>query len=165
MRDDILFDLFWASVMSKSQKLQIEPPQLSRKRKVPAKLRIGNSNPELIVCVKDWYRHQCYEAANSVINCLKARFDEPGYQLYRQSESLLLNAANGESFEKDMRKVTDFYQDDFSPEFLRSRLECLNTSFKQNKEGECRVEMKWSSNMSKVIHQLREHFTLKSRNS
>ena len=128
--------------MSKSPKLQIEPPQLSRKRKVPAKLQIGNSNPEQLVCVKDWYRRQYYEAAKLVINCVKARFHQPGYQLYRHSEGLLLNAANGESFEEDLHKVTDFCQDDFSPELLRSRLECLNTSFKRTKEGKCRVEMK-----------------------
>ena len=46
MRDDNSFDLFWAAVLSKSQRLQIAPPQLPRHRKVAAKLDIGSSASE-----------------------------------------------------------------------------------------------------------------------
>ena len=59
------------------------------------------------MCVKDWCRHQYYEALDLVVNCVKARFNQPGYQLYRHLESLLLNAADCESFEEDLHKVTD----------------------------------------------------------
>ena len=47
MRDDNSFDLFWAAVLSKSQRLQIAPPQLPRHRKVPAKLEIGSSTDNI----------------------------------------------------------------------------------------------------------------------
>ena len=43
VRDDNSFDLFWAAVLSKSQRLQIAPPQLPRHRKVLAKLEIESS--------------------------------------------------------------------------------------------------------------------------
>ena len=56
-------------------------------------------------------------------------------------ESLLLNAANGESFDEEFQKVADFYKDDFNSGLLRTQLESLNASFKKNKDIS-RVDMK-----------------------
>ena len=49
-------------------------------------------------------------------------------------ESLLLNAVNGESFDEEFQKVADFYKDDFNSGLLRTQLESLNASFKENKD-------------------------------
>ena len=92
-------------------------------------------------CVKDLFRRQYYEAVDLVVNCIGARFDQPGYQTYKNVESLLLNAANGESFDGEFQKVTDFYKDDFNSGLLRTQLESLNASFKENKDIS-RVDMK-----------------------
>ena len=97
MRDDNSFDLFWAAVLSKSQCLQIAPPQLPRHRKVPTKFEIGSSASEQVDSVKDLFRRQYFEAVDLAVNCIGARFDQPGYQIYKNVESLLMNAANGES--------------------------------------------------------------------
>ena len=70
MRDDNSFDLFWAAVLSKSQRIQIAPPQLPRHRKVPAKLEIGSSTSEQVDCVKDLIRHQYLDAVELVVNCM-----------------------------------------------------------------------------------------------
>ena len=141
MRDDNSFDLFWVAVLSKSQRLQITPPQLPRHRKVPAKLEIGSSASEQVDCVKDLIRHQYFEAVDLVVKCIGACFDQPGYQIYKNVESLLLNAANGESFDEEFQKVADLYKDDFNSNLLRTQLESLNASFKENKDIS-RVDMK-----------------------
>ena len=75
MRDDNSFDFFWAAVLSKSQRLQIAPPQLPRHRKIPAKLEIGSSAFEQVDCVKDLFRRQYFKAVDLVVNCIGARFD------------------------------------------------------------------------------------------
>ena len=76
MRDDNSFDLFWAAVLSKSQRLPIAPPQLLRHRKVPAKLEIRSSASEQVDCVKDLSHRQYFEAVDLVVNCIRARFDQ-----------------------------------------------------------------------------------------
>ena len=143
MHDDNSFDLFWAAVLSKSQHLQIAPPQLLRHRKVPAKLEIGSSASKQVDCVKDFIRRHYFEAVDLVFNCIRACFDQPGYQIYKNVESLLLNAANGENFDEEFQKVADFYKDDFNSGLLRNQLESLNASFKENKDI-TRVDMKAS---------------------
>ena len=92
-------------------------------------------------CVKDLFRRQYFEAVDLVVNCIRARFDQPGYQIYKNVESLLLNAANGESFDEDFQKVVDFYKDYFNSGLLPTQLESLNASFKETKDIS-RVDMK-----------------------
>ena len=136
MHDDNSFDSFFAAVLSKSQCLQIAPPQLPGHtcRKVPAKLEIGSSASEQVDCVKDLFRCQYFEAVDLVVNCIRVCFDQPGYQIYKNVESLLLNAANGESFDEEFQKVVDFCKDDFNSGLLRTQLESSNASFKENKD-------------------------------
>ena len=104
-------------------------------------LTIGSSASEQVDCVKDLFRRQYSEAVDLVVNCIRARFDQPSYQIYKNVESPLLNAANGESFDEEFQKVADFYKDDFNSGLLRTQLESLNASFKENKEIS-RVDMK-----------------------
>ena len=84
---------------------------------------------------------QYFEAVDLVVNCLGERFDQPGYQIYKNVVSLLLNAANGESFDEEFQKVADFYEDNFNSGLLRTQPESLNAIFKENK-GIFRVDMK-----------------------
>ena len=135
MRDDNSFDLLWAAVLSKSQRLQIAPPQLPGHRKVPAKLETGSSASEQVDCVKDLFRRQYFQLYESAF---RSAWSD---QIYKNVESLLLNAANGESFDEEFQKVADFYKDDFNSGLLRTQLESLNASFKENKDIS-RVDMK-----------------------
>ena len=64
--------------------------------------------------MKDLFRRQYFEAEDLVVNCIRARFNQPGYQIYKNVESLLLNAANGKSFDEEFQKVADFYKCDES---------------------------------------------------
>ena len=61
--------------------------------------------------------------------------------LGKNVERLLLNAANDESFDEEFQKVADFHKDDFNSGLLRTQLESLNASFKENKDIS-RVDMK-----------------------
>ena len=92
-------------------------------------------------CIKDLFRRQYFEAVDFAVNCIRARFDQPGYQIYKNVASLLLNATNGESFDEEFQKVANFYKDDFNSRLLSTQLESLNASFKENKYIS-RVDMK-----------------------
>ena len=43
------------------------------------------------------YYHQIYfEVLNYAVSTIKMRFDQPGYEVYRQAEDLLIKTARGE---------------------------------------------------------------------
>ena len=56
-------------------------------------------------------------------------FDQPGYAMYRQTESLLMKAVQGENFGQEFESVTSFYGDDLSASTLQVQLETLSTQF------------------------------------
>ena len=87
------------------------------------------------------FRRPYFEAVDFAVNCIRARFDQPGCQICKNVESLLLMAGNGESFDEEFQKVADFYKDDFNSGLVRTQLESLHASFKENNDIS-RVDMK-----------------------
>lgn len=54
----------------------------------------------------------------SIIN----RFDQQGYVMYKNIESLLVSAANGQVSDQCLGTVTTFYKDDFDQALLSAQL-------------------------------------------
>ena len=80
--------------------------------------------------LKPILRQLYYEAIDLAINCIKDRFQQPGYTVYCQLENLLLKAAyNDKEFKSELGFVCSFYKDDFQPELLHSQLCIFNTVF------------------------------------
>ena len=73
-------------------------------------------------------RHFCSVSSTSSQELTQLNFSN------KNVESLLLNAANDENFDEEFQKVADFYKDDFNSGLLRTQLESLNASFKENKD-------------------------------
>ena len=64
---------------------------------------------------------------------LESRFDHPDFEVYKQSERLLLKAANGDNYSEDLEAVLRFYNTDIDKDKLMTQLEILKEEFKKVK--------------------------------
>ena len=67
-----------------------------------------------------------------IINCIKNRFEQPGYKVYRQLQDLLLKAARHEEYTAEFDFVTKFYGSDFNSHLLKTQLEVYSGTFEQS---------------------------------
>ena len=86
---------------------------------------IGKAVHEHPEKVEEGYRRQYYAVLDSVISCIKERFEQKDYKMYATLEQLLNKAILGESFEEELRKVIGFYHDDFNDNILTLQLRTL----------------------------------------
>ena len=123
------FDLFWEKLSRLSESLDVDDAQLPRQRKVPLRYEQGSANGHFHDTPKVFYRQLYYEAIDNSIECLKKRFDQPGYHMYCNLEQLLIKAGMKENYELHFKTVCDFYKDDIKPEILQVQLVTFGTSF------------------------------------
>ena len=50
--------------------------------------------------VEGHFRRIYYEALDLLITCIKSRFDQPGYRIYRNLQELLLSAFNNQNYDE-----------------------------------------------------------------
>lgn len=62
---------------------------------MPKRFETGNAPPEFATSEKELYRQMYYEALDLVMNCVKERFDQPGFRVYRHLEDVLLKSVRG----------------------------------------------------------------------
>lgn len=129
MRSSEAFDQFFQVVNLSRSELEVDPPQLPRKRKAPSRFEIGSGSPSFSNTVEDHYRAIFFEGLDLVINSVKHRFEQPGYKIYRNLEELLVLAANGKDYRDQLKAVNETYQGDFDSSLLCTQLECLSTWF------------------------------------
>ena len=106
---------FWEKVqrLREADGVDIDPPVLPRRRKAPKRLEVGCGEPYYPQSPKDMYRRFYFEALDLVISAINNRFDQPGYQTYKNLQELLLQAARGQDYHKEFEYVVDFYGDEF----------------------------------------------------
>ena len=129
MRSDDHFNLFWETVTHKANALEVSEPSLPRRRKRPARYESGSATPEFVDNAQDYFRQIHLNAIDTVTACIKRRLDQPGYKIYDQVEQMLVNAANGKPFEKNLDDVVDFYKDDLDKFQLETQLSLLSVHF------------------------------------
>lgn len=71
---------------------------------------------------------------DNTVNCLKDRFDQPGYKLYSNLEQLLVMASHQKDIDEPLKFVCDHYHDDFNPDLLQAQL--ITFSVKSSFKGE-----------------------------
>ena len=54
------------------------------------------------------------------IRCIAARFLQPGYEIYKNLESLLLQTVNGKNFSEEFKVIPKVYGSDFDPDRLET---------------------------------------------
>jgi len=132
IRSDEMFDLFWEKTqrLREANGVDVDPPVLPRRRKAPKRLEVGCGEPSHPQSPKDLYRRFYFEALDLVISAINSRFDQPGYQTYKNLQELLLQAAHGQDYHKEFEYVVDFYGSDFESSQLDTQLQNLSTHFK-----------------------------------
>ena len=75
-----------------------------------------------------------YEALDIAIFSITDRFDQPGYVMYKNLESLLVSAANGQVCDQYFENVTKFYNDDFDRPLQSAQVQNFGTYFAEKTE-------------------------------
>lgn len=126
LREADKFALFYEKVLLYQKKLGINPPALSRKRRVPQHLEFGTSSGDHPLSVEDHYRVIYYEALDLFIQGITNRFEQPGYLIHQNLEELLLKTCTGCDYETELDFVCEFYKDDVTKLQLQAQLPLLN---------------------------------------
>lgn len=131
MREDDAFAMFWESVNKQASDLDVDEPHLPRKRKMPKRFQEGDAVHFFPTTTEDCYRQKYYEALDLVTACIRDRFDQPGYKVYRNTHDLLQKAVNSEfqDYAEQFNFVVDFHRGDLEGGALRTQLETLRTCF------------------------------------
>ena len=138
-RLDEAYDLFWKKVEHSRQSLDIEELTLPRRRKLPKKLEEG-SEGILFQNPKDYYQKSYFEAIDFIISSIQERFNQPGYRMYNNIESLIIATIKGDTAEEFFAAVTEFYSNDFDIDQLRPHLQVLATNYPQEQREEVTVK-------------------------
>ena len=112
IRKEQAFDLFWEHVESKRVQADVASPTLPRKRKVPQRYEIGDSNPEFSSTAKDYYRRVYFEAVDLCISSINNRFEQVGFQMLQKLERVLTTYPLSPDSEL-VKDVISFYGGDF----------------------------------------------------
>ena len=125
MRSDEQFAAFYQWVIQEQARFGVSDPCLPRKRHAPQRFEVGSSTGEFHVTPEAHYRQIYYGALDHVVGAIRDRFDQPGYNTYRNLEELLLKACRGENYNAELDFVCEFYKDDLSKAQLDSQLPLL----------------------------------------
>ena len=128
LRTDEMYRLFWGKVCQTASEFEIGDPSLPRRRKRPARYEEGLSSPHFSETPQSHYRQLYYECIDSIVNCIRKRFDQPGYKTYQQMEQLLLKAVHGENYSGELAAVIEVYKDDLDATRLEIQLDTLRSS-------------------------------------
>lgn len=129
MRSEDNFTLFWEKIQKNAREVFVEEPHLPRRRRMPARYETGNAPAEFHAEVKAHYRQVYYESIDHLVNAISDRYDSPDFNLYMQSEQLLLKCVKKLNYQSEFETVTEFYGDDFNKANLRLQLESLAANF------------------------------------
>ena len=130
IRSEDAFDLFWKKVGIKANSIELSEPQLPRRRIVPRRYESGSAEPEYPVTPYDYYKRIYLEALDLITSCIKDRFEQPGYRVYRHLQELLLKSACGSDYQSEYEFVTTFYGLDFT-HTLKAQLQSFTTLFSE----------------------------------
>ena len=126
MKKDEEFETFWVTVLDKVADENVDQPILPRNRRVPPSVEVGISAGENPSTPKDYYRRIYFEALDVIMETITERFDQPGYLVYKDLQTLLLDAANGrEISEEAFQTVRTLYTKDFNVDVLKMQLNIL----------------------------------------
>ena len=94
MATDKAFGLFFELLEKLCNSTETEGPSLPKKRKAPRDIDVGQGDVYHSPTIQEHYRQQYFEAIDMVVVRIPVCFDQPGYAIYCNVESLLLKAAN-----------------------------------------------------------------------
>ena len=132
MRNEEHFRLFWLKVTQSAEKLNIQDAFLPRRIKKPKRYEDGICSEHSATPEEHYFKIYC-QAMDLIINCIERRFNQPGYQIYKNLQELLLNSVNKKDFSKEFDVVIKTYGSDIDSFRLQAQLETLAAQFESNK--------------------------------
>ena len=82
-----------------------------------------------------------FEAIDRVINCIDDRFDQEDFKMYALWNRVLLKVAKHSEYEEQLKKVIQFYKEDFDKSLLRSQLLTFSSNFQSNTEKNSNITL------------------------
>lgn len=144
IRQPEYFESFYQRVLLRQKQLDIGLPSLPRKRRAPRHLEVGSSDGDFHASVEDHYRAIYYEALDLVTMGITDRFDQPGYQVYRNIEDLILKVCQGKQYEEELDFVCTYYKEDVNKHQLQSQLPLLHSLVNDKlKSGDCELSIRF----------------------
>ncbi len=64
-----------------------------------------------------------------ITTCVTDRFDQPGYKIYQNLETLLLNVVNSKDYKGQLDAIVSFYGSDFNAQLLETQLKIVSITF------------------------------------
>lgn len=104
---DSKFESIWLKSVEFAKNFDIEEPNLPRQRKISKRIDSENDKRHVFQTPKEYYRKMYCEIFDQVLFSLKSRFDTDSAKFFQSLERF----AVGESV--DIKKITEFYKDDF----------------------------------------------------
>ena len=140
MREDELFLCFYETVKKEASEISgIGAPSLPRKRKNPnysilIYLDGVKSTDESYAPATPYehYKNIYTNALDAIINSIKDRFDQPGFQIFSNIEDLLLKAIKGVDYSSQKEALAETYKGDYDDFVLSSELNLLPCLFKDS---------------------------------
>ena len=94
--------------------LNVDKPQLVRRRKAPRRFEQGKAPAEFAATPKDEYGRVYFEALDLATTSICSRFDQKRFKIFSNVQQLLFKAYSREqSFNEEIDVVCDFFYDDF----------------------------------------------------
>ena len=136
LRSESEFELLWQKTVQQAGVLQITQPSLPRKRKWPAKLLNENeaSLNDEVSNVKTFYRRIYFDAIDTVTNCIKTRFPQPGYTAVKNIEQLILNVIGWSEYQNQLEDVLSDYGEEINYYRLSTQPQILKATFVDSNE-------------------------------
>ena len=116
MKADENCHLIWEDVKQKATKIDVDAPQLYRKRKAPTRKEEffgGKAAPKYTNDVISQYRRIYFESLDCIINDIEDLFDQEDFRTYVKLENVLLKAAKGNVFIQEYNDVMVIYGSEF----------------------------------------------------
>ena len=113
IRNDESFDSFYNLILTKAKEHQsLSEPKVPRKRRAPAGYEVGAGEPQYPSTARDYYGAIFFEALDCLTSAIKERFKQPAFLVYKDLESLLVNAAHGNDIAKGMEELSSHFSGD-----------------------------------------------------
>ena len=129
MRNDESFDLFWDYVEKSRTLVDVSLPTLPRRRKVPRRFEVGESEGEYPTEVNDHYRRIYFEAIDLITATIDSRFQQKGFSMLQKLETILILTTQQYQGSEVVKEVVTFYGTDFSHiDRLETQLTLLHTN-------------------------------------
>ena len=136
LKNETDFKLFWQKVNLLRASFDIEEPKLPWKRRVPTRFEEETGEGTFFDDCESYVRSIYYEALDLIINCVKERFDLPGYEIYKNLQDIIIKSIKKESYDDSFNVITSLYQSDINPDQLRVHLDTLSGNFPaENKDA------------------------------